>query len=83
MRWLSTPAHLLHRGPNSNGKQIFKREDLQSKSKRRASLAVIAPASKFSAGEYILTLKGVTQSGDVEDVSKSLFRKSLFRVEKK
>ncbi len=57
----------------ADGKQVFKRDGLQSQNKKRASLAVTVPANRFSGGDYILTLKGVTQSGDIEDVSKSLF----------
>ena len=59
---------------SAGGTQVFKHDGLQSKNTGRASLAVIVPASKFSNGDYILTLKGVTQGGEVEDVSKSLFR---------
>jgi hypothetical protein len=36
------------------------------------------PASQVKAGDYILTLRGYRQSGELEDVSQS-----LFRVEKK
>jgi len=63
---------------SASGKQIFKRDGLQSKSKRGASLVTIVPANLFTNGDYILTLRGVTANGAVEDVSKS-----LFRVEKK
>jgi hypothetical protein len=59
---------------SAGGSEIFKHDGLKSKTTGRATLAVIVPASKFSNGDYILTLKGVTQSGEVEDVSKSLFR---------
>jgi hypothetical protein len=44
--------------------------------KARASLSVIVPANQLANGDYILTLKGSTQSGEVEDVNKSLFRVS-------
>lgn len=64
---------------SADGKQIFKRDGLQSKGKPRASLVVTLPASKLSTGDYILTLKGVTQTGDVEDLSKSFFRVSQNR----
>ena len=46
--------------------------------KSGANFRFAVPASKFTSGDYILTLKGVMPSGEVEDVSKS-----LFRVEKK
>jgi hypothetical protein len=60
------------------GKQVFKRDGLRSKGKRGASLVTIVSANLFTNGDYILTLRGVTANGAVEDVSKS-----LFRVEKK
>lgn len=39
-----------------------------------ANLTINAPARVFPAGDYILTLRGVSKTGEVEDVSKSLFR---------
>jgi len=42
--------------------------------KSGASLTLIIPARRFADGDYILTLRGVSESGEVEDVSKSLFR---------
>ena len=39
-----------------------------------ANLTFNAPARAFPAGDYILTLRGATKTGEVEDVSKSLFR---------
>jgi hypothetical protein len=63
----------------AGAKEIFSRHGLQARTnKSGASLALIIHANKFATGDYILTLKGVTQNGEVEDVSKS-----LFRVEKK
>jgi septal ring factor EnvC (AmiA/AmiB activator) len=59
---------------SANGQQVFKQEGVRSNDKRRASLAVTAPAAKFSDGDYILTLKAMTASGAVEDVGKRLFR---------
>lgn len=61
---------------SADGRQIFKREGLKSIGGTRVSFSVIVPANKLVAGDYILTLKGVTPSGDVDDVSKSLFRVS-------
>jgi hypothetical protein len=63
----------------AGGKEIFSRQSLHGRTnKSGASLALIIPANKFATGDYILTLKGITTSGEVEDVSKS-----LFHVEKK
>jgi hypothetical protein len=63
----------------AGGKEIFSRRSIQARTnKSGASLGLIIPANKFATGDYILTLKGVMQTGEVEDVSKS-----LFHVEKK
>ena len=62
----------------ADGKQIFRSGRLLAGNQTHPSLAFIVPAARFSAGDYILTLKGVTAGGEAEDVSKS-----LFRVEKK
>ena len=61
---------------SADGKQVFKQDGLRSRNKTRASLSVVIPANKLSNGDYILTLKGITSSGELEDVSKSLFRVS-------
>ena len=57
------------------GKTIFTSRQLTAVNKRTgANLALVVPARMFSASDYILTLRGVTPTGEVEDVSKSLFR---------
>jgi hypothetical protein len=57
------------------GKEIFSRQSVKPHAtKTGASFVLSLPAAKFSSGDYMLTLKGVTQDGAVEDVSKSLFR---------
>jgi hypothetical protein len=57
----------------AGGKEIFTRQHLTPKTtKSGASLAFIIPAQKFTAGDYILTLRGVNEAGEIEDVSKSL-----------
>ena len=61
------------------GKAIFDRKSVKPTiTKSGANFGFAVPASKFTSGDYILTLKGVMPTGEVEDVSKS-----LFRVEKK
>jgi hypothetical protein len=40
----------------------------------KARLVLNMPARRLAAGDYILTLRGATRSGETEDVSKSLFR---------
>jgi hypothetical protein len=57
----------------AGGKEIVNHQSLQARTaKTGARLAFIIP-NKFATGDYILTLKGVTQNDEVEDVSFSLF----------
>jgi len=61
------------------GGEIFSRQNLRPRTpKAGASFFFVVPATKFSNGDYILTLRGVSQDGEIDDLSKS-----LFRVEKK
>ena len=61
------------------GPQIFNRRNFKPRiDKSGATFIISLPSSKFAAGDYMLTLSGASQSGEFEDVSKS-----LFRVEKK
>jgi hypothetical protein len=63
----------------AGGKEVFASALLTPRTiKSVATLVLTIPADKFSTGDYILTLSGVTDTGEVEDVSKS-----LFHVEKK
>jgi hypothetical protein len=57
------------------GEEIWGRQGLTPKtSPTGASFVVVVPADKFSAGDYILTLSGLSDSGEAVDVSKSFFR---------
>lgn len=59
----------------AGGKEIFAWQRLTPKAtKAGARLALIIPAQRFATGDYILTLRGISETGEVEDVSKSLFR---------
>jgi len=61
------------------GTEIFNRQHFKPQTNRSgASFIFTLPASKVGAGDYILMLRGYTPSGELEDVSQS-----LFRVEKK
>jgi hypothetical protein len=61
------------------GGEVFSRGNLKPQTNGRSAVfAVSLPASKVAAGDYILTLRGLTIGGEAEDVSQS-----LFRVEKK
>ena len=59
---------------SADGKQILRRDDLRVSRKTNATLVTSASARLFSTGDYILTLKGTTSGGEVEDISKTLFR---------
>lgn len=60
---------------SAGGNTIFTSRQLTAVNKKTgANLALLVPARLFSAGDYILTLRGVSKTGEVEDVSKSLFR---------
>ncbi len=60
---------------SAGGNTIFTSRQLKAVNKHtRANLALVVPARMFPAGDYILTLRGVSKTAEVEDVSKSLFR---------
>lgn len=57
------------------GEEIYAWGRLTPKAtKSGVSLVLTMPARRFATGDYILTLRGVSETGEVEDVSKSLFR---------
>ena len=57
------------------GKEILNRQHLKPTiTKSGASFTLSLPSSIVSSGDYILTLKGLTTRGELEDVSESLFR---------
>jgi hypothetical protein len=57
------------------GNEIYSRSHIKpSIAKSSASFNLTLPASKVPTGDYMLTLKGQTASGIIEDVSQHLFR---------
>lgn len=57
------------------GREVFNRQNIKPvNNKSGASFIISLPASRIGAGDYILTLRGFTRSGEPEDVSQSLFR---------
>ncbi len=57
------------------GREIFSQQGLKPRpAKSGASFVLTVPAHKLAAGDYILTLKGVSQDGEIDDLSKSIFR---------
>jgi hypothetical protein len=61
------------------GEEVLRRPSLTPKpTASGARLVLVVPARQLATGDYLLTLKGVHPSGEVEEVSQS-----LFRVEKK
>lgn len=60
---------------SAGGAEIFSWNRLTPRANRAgATLSLVLPARRLTPGDYILTLRGVSESGEVEDVSKSLFR---------
>ena len=61
------------------GVEIFSQTNVKpGRAKTGASFVFTVPAHKFANGDYVLTLRGIDPDGEVDDLSKS-----LFRVEKK
>jgi hypothetical protein len=61
------------------GVEIFSQSGIKpGRAKSGASFVFTVPAHKLAAGDYVLTLRGNNPDGEVDDLSKS-----LFRVEKK
>jgi hypothetical protein len=61
------------------GVEIFSQKGVKpGRAKTGASFVFTLPAGKLSSGDYVLTLRGINPDGEVDDLSKS-----LFRVEKK
>lgn len=59
----------------AGGGEIYVSRNLKpTTNKSGASLGLVIPGQKFASGDYILTLRGISQSGEAEDVSKSIFR---------
>ena len=60
---------------SANGNTVFTSRRLSAPSQKSdASLALLVSARLFTTGDYMLTLRGLSKTGEVEDVSKSLFR---------
>jgi hypothetical protein len=58
----------------AGGREVFKGRVKPQTDRRGASFTVTLPASRVSAGDYVLTLRGSAPGGELEDVSQSLFR---------
>jgi hypothetical protein len=57
------------------GAEVFSRQNIKPRAGRNgATIAIKAPATKLSAGDYILTLSGLTPAGAVEEVNRYFFR---------
>lgn len=61
---------------SAGGETIFTSRQLSAGKIRSggANLTLLIPPQRLLGGDYILTLRGISKTGDVEDVSKSLFR---------
>lgn len=59
----------------AGGKEIFVSRHLKPKTtKSGASFGLIISAQEFATGDYILTLRGISQTGEAQDLSRSIFR---------
>jgi hypothetical protein len=57
------------------GAEIFRQTNMKPRStKSGASFVFTVPARNFANGDYALTLSGINPDGEVDDLSKSLFR---------
>lgn len=57
------------------GTEIFSRSGVKPRStKSGASFVFTLPASKLAGGDYVLTLRGISPDGEIDDLGKSLFR---------
>ncbi|HEY6188652.1 MAG TPA: hypothetical protein VIW80_13425 [Pyrinomonadaceae bacterium] len=57
------------------GEEVYSQEGIKpAVTKSGARFVLIVPADKLVAGDYILTLRGVRTDGEIDDVSKSIFR---------
>lgn len=57
------------------GAEIFSQTGVKpARSLAGASFTFTLPARRLASGDYVLTLRGVSPSGEIDDLSKSLFR---------
>jgi len=57
------------------GPEIFTQTNIRPrKTKAGARFVFKVPASELTSGDYVLTLGGITPTGEVDDLTKSLFR---------
>ncbi|MFL6229073.1 MAG: hypothetical protein ACJ741_09860 [Pyrinomonadaceae bacterium] len=57
------------------GAEIFNRTGFKLRAtKSGASYVFTVPADKLGGGDYVLTLRGVSPNGEIDDIGKSLFR---------
>jgi hypothetical protein len=57
------------------GAEIFSQKGVKpARAKTGASFVFTVPAGKLASGDYVLTLRGVNRDGEVDELSKSLFR---------
>jgi len=58
-----------------SGTEILSQSNVRPLStKTGASFVFTVPAQKFAGGDYVLTLRGINPDGEIDDLSKSLFR---------
>jgi anti-sigma factor RsiW len=58
-----------------DGKEIFSRKNVRSQTSRSAEFVLVhVPARKFASGDNILSLSGITSTGEVETLSKTIIK---------
>lgn len=59
----------------AGGAAIFNRKGIKpGATKSGASFVFTVPADKLANGDYVLTLRGISPNGEIDDIGKSLFR---------
>ncbi|HMV46987.1 MAG TPA: hypothetical protein PLD20_09565 [Blastocatellia bacterium] len=59
----------------AGGAEIWRKQGIKANAgAAKETLTINVPANKLPAGEYLLTVRGVSQSGELEDIGKSSFR---------
>jgi hypothetical protein len=57
------------------GAEIFSQKGVKPvRAKAGAGFVFTVPAGKLESGDYVLTLRGVNPDGEIDELSKSLFR---------
>jgi hypothetical protein len=74
LRRLDYPSYRVSLNP-IGGAEVWRKQGIKSKvSPSGENLTVEIPANRLSPGDYLLTTRGVTKEGEIEEVGKSSFQ---------